>query len=96
MLICTDLFSKYAWAIPIRKNESIKVGNEIAQVFIYGYPELIQSDNRKEFTNKTSNVYLEGINAKHFYGSPYHPQSQGVIENYNKTVQKSLSAAYDM
>ena len=27
--------------------------------------------------------------------SPYHPQSQGAIEVFNKTVQKSLSAAYD-
>ena len=28
-------------------------------------------------------------------GSLYHPQSQGVIETINKTVQKYLSAAYD-
>ena len=69
--------------------------NAIAQVFIHGYPELIQSDNGKEFTNKTLNVYLEGIDVEHLYGSPYHPQSQGATEAFNKTVQKSLSAAYD-
>ena len=95
MLACIDHFSKYAWAIPIRNKESITVRNAIAQVFIHGYPELIQSDNGKEFTNKTLNAYLEGIDVKHLYGSPYHPQSQGVIEAFNKTVQKSLSAAYD-
>ena len=28
-------------------------------------------------------------------GLPYHPQSQGAIEEFNKTEQKYLSAAYD-
>ena len=95
LLICIDLFSKYTWDIPIRNKESITVRNAIVQVFIHGYPELIQSDNGKEFTNKTLNAYLEGIDVKHLYGSPYHPQSQGAIEAFNKTVQKSLLAAYD-
>ena len=95
LLTCIDHFSKYSWAIPIRNKESIAVRSAIAQVFINGYPELIQSDNGKEFINKTLNAYLEGIDVKHLYGSPYHPQSQGAIEAFNKTVQKSLSAAYD-
>ena len=81
-------------AIPIRNKESITVRNAIAQVIIHYYTELIQSDNGEEFTNKTLNAYLEGINAKHLYQSLYYPQSQGAIEAFIKTVQKSLSAAY--
>ena len=69
--------------------------NAIAQVFIHGYQELIQSYNEKEFTNKTLNTYLEGIDVNHLYDSPYHPQSQGAIEAFNKTQQKFLTAAYD-
>ena len=69
--------------------------NAIAQVFIHGYPELIQSDNGKEFTNKTLNAYLEGIHVKQLYELTYHPRSQGAIETFIKTVQQSLSAAYD-
>ena len=69
--------------------------NATAQVFMHGYPELIESDNGKEFTNKTINAYLEGIDAKLLYISLYHPQSQGAIEAFNKTVQKFLSVAYD-
>ena len=67
--------------------------NTIAQV--HGYSELIQSDNRKKIINKTLNAYLERIDVKHLYGSLYHPQSQGAIEAFNKTIQKSLSSAYD-
>ena len=87
LLICLGDYKK--------KQRTITVRNAIAQVFIHDYPELIQSDNEKEFTDKTLYAYLEGINVKHLYGSPYHPQSQGAIEALNKTVQKSLSAAYD-
>ena len=80
-----DHFSKYAWTIPIRNKESITVRNAIARVFIHGYPELIQSDNGKEFINKTLNAYLEGINEKHLYGSPYHPQSH---EQYRLSIRR--------
>ena len=88
MLTRINHFYKYAWAIQIRNKESIAVRNANAQVFIHGYPDLIQSDNGKEFTNKTLNAYLEGINAKHLYESSYHPRSQGAIQTFNKTVQK--------
>ena len=68
MLTCIEYFSKYAWAIKIRNKESRAVRNAITQVFMHGYPELIQSDNIKESANKTLNAYLEGIDAKHLYG----------------------------
>ena len=64
-------------------------------MIIHNYPELIQSDNRKEFINMTLNEYWKGIDAMHFYGSLYHSQNQDAIEAFNKIVQKSLSAAYN-
>ena len=73
LLACIDHFSKYDWAIPIRNKESITVRNTITQVLIHGYSEIIQSDNGKEFTNKSLNVYLEGIDVKYLNESPYHP-----------------------
>ena len=89
-----DYFSKYAWAIPIKNKEAITARNAIAQVFIQGYPEIFQSDNRREFVNKTLKAYLISINVRHILRSPYHHQSQGAIKAFNKTVQKYLSAAY--
>ena len=69
--------------------------NTIAQVWIHSYAKLIQSDNGKEFTNKILNTYLAEKEVKYLYGLPYHPQSQGEIEDINKTVQISLSTVYD-
>ena len=90
-----DHFSKYAWAIPIRNKEAIIARNAIAHVFMSGYPEMLQTDNGKEFTNNKLKSYLEGISFDHIFGAPYHPQSQGAIKALNKTIQRALSAAYD-
>ena len=73
----------------------ITVRNTIVQIFIHGYSELFQYDNGKELNSKMLNKNLSEIEVKNLYGSPYHPQSQGTIEAFNKKVQKSLSAAYD-
>ena len=75
--LCTWVyhFSKYAWAIPIRNKEAITVRNAIVHVFISGYPEMLQTDNVKEFTNSKLKSYLEGISVDHIFGAPYHPQS---------------------
>ena len=95
--LCTfvDHFSKYAWAIPIRNKEAITVRNAIDHIFISGYPEMLQTDHGKEFTNCKLKSYLEGISVDHIFGVPYNPQSQGVIESLNKTIQNALSAAYN-
>ena len=45
-----------------------------------GYPEILQSDNGREFVNKILDAYLISINVRHILGLPYHPQSQGAIE----------------
>ena len=95
LLTCIDHFLKYVWTIPIKNKEVIIVWNAIAQVFIQGYPEIIQSDNGREFVNRILHTYLICINVRHVLGSPYHSQSQGFIDIFNKTVQKSLSVAND-
>ena len=74
---------------------AITVWNAIAQVFIQGYPEIFQSDKGREFISKILDANLISINGRHILGSPYHPQSKGAIEAFNKTVQKSLSTAYE-
>ena len=33
-------------------------------------------------------------NIKHILGGKYHPQTQGAVEGFNKTIQKFLNEAY--
>ena len=89
-----DHFSKYgfAYAIPDKKAETIR--NYIAQAFVIGEPQMLHTDNGKEFVNELLTNWLEKRNIKHILGGKYHPQSQGAVESFNKTIQKILNEAY--
>ena len=53
-------------------------------------PKILQSDNRGELKNYLLEKYLNKINVSHIFGSPYHPQLQGSLEAYNRTIQDFL------
>ena len=67
----------------------------ISQAFIYGEPEMFQTDNGTEFRNKDVERYLEEKDIKFIHGRLYHPESQGAVEAFNKTVQDYLSDCYE-
>ena len=47
--------------------------------------------NEKEFDNQLLREYFISNNIKVFFGTPYHLQSQGSVEAYNKTIQIFIS-----
>ena len=53
-------------------------------------PHIIQSDNGSEFKNYyTINWYKEN-DIKHIFTLPYAPESNGLIENFNKQLRKMM------
>ena len=67
----------------------------MSQNFIQRNPKDLQTDNGTEFTNEKINKYLEAMEIEHTYSSPYHLQSNGSVEAFNKTIQNFLNEAYD-
>ena len=50
ILTIIDVFSKYLWAIPLHTKDQVSVSNALLELFaIIGTPEILQSDNGKEF-----------------------------------------------
>ena len=94
ILTIVDHFSKYGftYAIPDKKAETIR--NYIAQSFAIGEPLMLHTDNGKEFVNELLTNWLEKRNVKHILDGMYHPQSQGAVESFNKTIQRFLNQAY--
>jgi Transposase and inactivated derivatives, IS30 family len=87
---CT--FSKYIWLFPLKERDS----SSIYQLLRFicekeGFPEIFQSDNGSEFVAKIISTFLKSHDVKIKHGKPYHPQSQGQVENLNKTVKQHLS-----
>ena len=68
----------------------------IKEIFaVIGVPKILQSDNGGEFKNSLLEQYWSKVNVRQIFGSPYHPQSQGSVEAYNRTIQIFLTSAKD-
>lgn len=48
------------------------------------------SDQGREFVNNLNEQLMKLTNTKHRITSAYHPQSNGLVERFNQTVQNSL------
>ena len=60
---------------------------------IYGLPKILQSDNGLEFKNKkmVDLVKKWDGDCKLVYGRPRHPQSQGLVEQSNGTIERMIA-----
>ena len=97
LLSIVDHFSKYGWAVVLlNKNIKTILKAIIECLKITGKPTVLQTDNREEFNNELLKRFLEHNNIQYVRGSPYHPQSQGAVERFNRTIQNFLYLAKDM
>ena len=52
-------------------------------------PKLL-SDNGSGFTSKILAGYLDAHGIKHIFGKPYHPQTQGKIERFHRSIKEKV------
>lgn len=56
----------------------------------YGCPKSIISDQGREFVNKVNSTLFRLTNTHHKVSSAYHPQTNGLVERFNQTIQRIL------
>ena len=72
-----DCFSKFMWARPlITKSADEVIKNIEAVIFLNGPPEIIHTDNGKEFRNSLMTALAPKWRLKLKNGRPRHPQSR--------------------
>lgn len=86
-----DSFSKFAWVYKAKS----KCGQEFSEILerhisVEGKWKLFHTDNGKEFINRNVHEILNYYTIKRVTGRPYHPQSQGQIERFNRTLKSRL------
>ena len=59
LLTCIDVFSKRAWAVPVRTKAGRDVANAFEKILIDGTPNMVQSDKGTEFLNSTFQSMLK-------------------------------------
>ena len=56
----------------------------------FGAPQHIISDQEREFVSQINARLFTLTKTKHRIASAYHPQTNGLVERYNATLQRSL------
>ena len=91
ILTIIDIATRYPEAIPLKKIDSVSVAEALFTVFArMGLPEEIQSDNGSQFTSGMMKEFHKLLSIKGIYSSPYHAQSNGVVERFHGTLKPML------
>jgi len=91
-LVIGDQCTKLTRAIPLRDATALTVSSGFTDTWVaaYGIPDSVLTDNGPQFAS----VYYQGIlgllGIASNYTSPYHPQTNGQVERYNRTLVLQL------
>lgn len=88
--------TKYVILNALKQKTATEVANKLIKIFAdFGPPQILQSDNGKEFSNKIINeLTLKWNECKLIHGRPRHSQSQGSVERANRDIGVNLINTY--
>jgi len=89
LLTCINVFTKRAWAIPIKAKSARGVADAFEKIADEGQCNMVQSDKGTEFLNSTFQSMLQrrGI---HFYTSENEDLKASVVERFNRTLKTKM------
>lgn len=92
VLVITDHFTKYAAAFPTRNQEAQTVARILVEQYFtqYGIPERINTDQGASFQGKLMRQLCQMLGLEKTNTTIYHPQSDGIVERYNRTLINML------
>ena len=89
LLTVVDVFSKYAWVRPLTRKTGAEVQRAFESIFREGRTPLkLQTDDGKEFYNKTMTTFFKRYNILHF--STKGDTKASVVERFNRTLKERL------
>ena len=93
VLIITDYFSRHVTAIPLSNCTAETTAESLFNEYFckFGVPEVVVSDRGTHFQNQLMSNMRLLIGYNHIYSTPYHPQSNGIVERFNSTFISQIS-----
>lgn len=90
ILTAIDLFSKFAYARPMKNKERRTAVTAMQDIFQSQKPRVMQTDNGSEFISGEWKALMQAQNVKHITGLAGRPQSQGSIERWHFTMKSVI------
>ena len=91
LLVVQDYFTKWADAIPLIDQTAARITGELIKLFsIYGQPQVLHSDQGRNFESSILAQTLEAFGVSKSRTTAYHPQGDGMVERFNRTLLQLL------
>jgi len=96
VLVVGDTFSKWVEAYAIPNKEANTVAKHLTDFFCrFGIPQRLHSDRGLEFHNQVLDEIAKILQIQPSFTTAYRPQSNGMIERFNRTLIKMLKTFID-
>ena len=94
IIVVADYFTRYTEAYPIPNQEATTVARKLVDEF--SLPEQLHSDQGRNFESAIISEVCKLLGVQKSRTTPYHPQSDGLVERFNRTLLNMLATAvYD-
>lgn len=93
IMVVGDYFTKWTESYAIADHTAQTVADTLVTEFIcrYGVPYCIHTDQGREFESNLFKALCKLLDIDKTRTTPYHPQSDGMIERFNRTLQQMLA-----
>jgi len=88
LLVIVDRFSKMMRAIPLQRIDAETIAAAFLDYWVaaYGPPATVLSDNSPQFRSTSFQGVYSILGIYNRYSTTYHPQTNGPVERYNRTI----------
>ena len=95
ILVILDYFTWWAEAYSILNQDATTVARKVTDEFFFHFspPEQLHSDQGWQFESEVISEIFKLLGVHKSRTTPYHPQSDGLVEWYNRTLLSMLSTA---
>ena len=95
ILVASDYFTRWVEAYAIPNQEATTVAGKLVNNMFchFGLPEQLHSDMGAQFESRVVKEMCNMLHINKTHTTPYHPQSDGLVERANRTIQNMLTTA---
>ena len=94
VLVVCDYATRYPEAIPLKSIDAEHVAEKLVELFArVGIPREILTDQGSNFMSQLLVELYLLLHVKPIRTSPYHPQTDGLVERFNQTLKSMLRKA---
>ena len=92
LLVIVDRFTKLTRVVPIPNQDAETVVSAFLDTWVasYGPPDTLLTDNGPQLTSVHFRGVVGMLGIRHITSTTYHPQTQGQVERYNRTIVAQL------